>query len=92
VSATTQYIVNVRSLTDRRRVELELPEFLVVALERFLADANSTVDDGENDMDLTEFVTSHFVDLLDPTEIALLDRDVPGFYDAVVYYLSGIRG
>ena len=79
-------------MTDRRRVELELPEFLVVALERFLADANRTVDDGENDMDLTEFVTSHFVDLLDPIEIELLDRDVPGFYDAVVYYLSGIRG
>jgi hypothetical protein len=83
--------VNVEGLTSRRRVELDLPEFLLVALERFLADANSTVRDGHGDMNLTEFVTFHFVELLDPAEIEMLDREFPGFYDAVIYHLAGVR-
>lgn len=91
VNVATQYPVNVEGLTSRRRVELDLPEFLLVALERFLADANSTVRDGHGDMNLTEFVTFHFVELLDPAEIEMLDREFPGFYDAVIYHLAGVR-
>lgn len=91
VNGSTQYIVNVRSLTRRRRVVLELPEFLLVALETFLAEANGAVNDGQGDMDLTEFVTSYFVDLLDPAEIERLDRAFPGFHDAVICHLAGIR-
>jgi hypothetical protein len=91
VGATTHYAVSVRNLNDRRRIELELPEFLLVALQRFLDDANRDVQDGEDDMDLTEFMTSHFVDMLDTTEVELLDREFPGFYDAFLCHLTGIR-
>ena len=91
VCRTTQYIVNVRDLTRRRRVELELPEFLVAALEHFIATANQEVHDGAGDMDLTEFVTIHFVGLLEPEEVAALDRKIPGFEDTLTAHLMGIR-
>jgi hypothetical protein len=83
--------VNVRDLTKRRRVELELPEFLVAALEHFIEAANRDVDDGAEDMDLTEFVTIHFVGLLEPEEVAALNREIPGFEDALTAHLMGIR-
>ena len=78
------------SLTSRRRVELLLPEFLVLALEYLIARANAEVNDGEEDMDLSEFMTTHFVGLLDPKEVAVFSREIPGFEDALLAHLMGI--
>ena len=92
VRRSTQYIVNMpNDLTRRRHVELELPGFLVAALEHFIATANAEIDDGAEDMDLTEFVTIHFVGLLEPSEVADLERKIPGFEDALTAHLMGNR-
>jgi hypothetical protein len=83
--------VNVR-LTDSSPVVLNLPRFLVVALEQYLADANAVAaDDGAGDMDLSEFMTEHFVDLLDTDDLAYLDQRMPGVADAVISHIVGIR-
>jgi hypothetical protein len=55
-----------------------------------LEEANTEVKDGQPDMDLAAFLTFHFVVMLDPEEVMTLDREIPGFRDALIAYLIGI--
>jgi hypothetical protein len=76
-----------RHLKALRRVELSLPGFLVEALDCLIRKANASAEDGQPDMDLAEYLTIHLVDMLDEVEIVELDRDIPGFRDALNTYL-----
>jgi hypothetical protein len=72
-----------RHLKSLRRVELSLPGFLVEALDNLIRRANAEAEDGQPDMDLAEFLTVHLVGMLDEEEIVELDREIPGFRDAL---------
>jgi hypothetical protein len=78
------------ALTDCRKIELLLPEFLIRALDHMIEEANTEVKDGQPDMDLAAFLTFHFVVMLDPEEVMTLDREIPGFRNALIAYLIGI--
>jgi hypothetical protein len=71
-----------RDLSARRSVELELPEFLLRALESRVAEANeeASVNDQAS---LNDYIESELVNIITVRDVAELDYEFPGFADAV---------
>lgn len=79
-----------RPLTSRRDVILDLPEFLIYALEARVSEAND--DDSEEDrVTLNDYVETELVNLITLRDVAELDMSAPGFAEAVQSWLNDMK-
>jgi len=76
-------------LTSRRVVSVELPEFLLRAIEHRLSEANRGASESER-VTLNHLVERELAEGLSIAEVALLERDVPGISAAVSRWLDEI--
>lgn len=79
-----------RNLHERRRLEIELPEFLVCALEARVAEANEGARLDEQ-CTLNHYIESELVNLVTLRDVAELESRVPGFADAVRQWIVEMR-
>ena len=83
-----------RDLSSRRTLEIELPEFLICALQARLNDVNSEAAPQET-CSLQNLIETELVSLVSIRDIAELEQRMPGFGKAVQqWYLrsTGRRG
>lgn len=87
--ASITRITGRRALTSRRAIALELPEFLLQALEARVADANAggTPDD---QVTIEHFVELGLAESISLAEVALLEQRIPGIGNAVAQWLNEI--
>lgn len=79
-----------RDLSMRRLVQLELPEFLISALERRVAEANEDAPVDEQ-ATLNDYVESELVNIITLRDVAELEVEIPGFGAAVQLWLQEMR-
>lgn len=79
-----------RNLSGRRRITVELPEFLICALERRVAEANAAppLDD---EVTIEHLVEWQLAEGLSIGEVALLEREFPGITEAVSQWFDETR-
>jgi len=77
-------------LSMRRLVQLELPEFLIRALERRVAEANEDAPIAEH-ATLNDYVESELVNIITLRDVAELEIEIPGFGAAVQLWLQELR-
>jgi hypothetical protein len=79
-----------RNLFGRRSITVELPEFLICALEHRVAEANAAppVDD---EVTLEHLVEWQLAEGLSIGEVALLERQFPGITEAVSRWFDETR-
>lgn len=79
-----------RDLKTRRTVPLELPEFLIYALEQRVAEANigMAIEDTST---LNHYIESELVNLITVRDVAELEISAPGFGAAVQQWLDEIQ-
>jgi len=82
-----QFAVN---LSSRRTVEIELPEFLICALQVRLNEVNVGARPHEL-CSLDNLIESELVNLVSVRDVAELEESVPGFAQAVQQWLSELR-
>ena len=75
-----------RKLQSRRILRIELPEFLICALEARLAEANESAMIEER-CSLDHLIESELVNLISLRDVAELEMVVPGFTSAVQQWL-----
>jgi hypothetical protein len=66
-----------RNLSDRRRITLELPEFMIRAFQYRLAEANDGAPD-EDRVTIEQFVELQLAEALSIAEVAILEERLPG--------------
>jgi len=76
-------------LSCRRSVSLELPEFLLRALECRVADANDGASKHER-ITLDHLVEAELAGSISLTDVAQLERRIPGITTAVSRWLNDI--
>ncbi|HYI10950.1 MAG TPA: hypothetical protein VEK57_17975 [Thermoanaerobaculia bacterium] len=79
-----------RDLRSRRTLTLELPEFLLCALEARVAEANEDVPPAERST-LDHYIETELVNLLTVRDVAELDMTFPGFAEAIHEWLVELR-
>jgi len=79
-----------RDLRARRSIEIELPEFLVCALEARVAAANDA-SSVEGRCSLNNYIETELVNLVTLRDIAELEIRMPGFADAVHQWIMDMR-
>jgi hypothetical protein len=79
-----------RDLHSRRTIEVELPEFLICALELRVAEANEDAPADER-LTVADYVESELLNLLSVRDVVVIDQNLPGFADAVRDWLNDIR-
>lgn len=79
-----------RDLQSRRTIEVELPEFLICALELRVAEANEDAPEDQHST-IGDYVESELLNLLSVRDVAVIDQKLPGFADAVRDWLNDIR-
>ncbi|HEX7152151.1 MAG TPA: hypothetical protein VF618_11750 [Thermoanaerobaculia bacterium] len=77
-------------LRARIPVEIELPAFLVCALEARVAEANADGDLDER-CTLNDYIETELVNLVTLRDVAELDLHVPGFAEAVYEWITEMR-
>jgi len=75
-----------RNLQSRRSLRIDLPEFLICALEARLAEANEGATADER-CSLDHLIESELVNLISLRDVAELEMVVPGFASAVQCWL-----
>jgi hypothetical protein len=78
-----------RDLNDRRPVTLELPEFLLRAMEQRIAEANDRAD-ADGQVTIEHLVELQLAEGLSVAEVALLEHEVPGISAAVSRWLDEV--
>lgn len=78
-----------RGLNSRRAITVELPEFLLQALEVRVAEANVGAEQDEN-VTLDHLFELELAETLSIGEVALLEQKVPGISEAVSVWLRDI--
>src|SRR6266508_956310 len=78
-----------RKLQSRRILRIELPEFLICALEARLAEANDGAT-AEERSTLDHLIESELVNLISLRDVAELEIAVPGFTNAVQHWLTEV--
>lgn len=78
------------NLCSRRIVEIELPEFLICALQARLNEANIGAEPQEL-CSLHDLIESELINLISVRDVAVLEESVPGFTQAVQQWLSEVR-
>ncbi len=76
-----------RDLQSRRALRIELPEFILCALEARLAEANADAPAEERCI-LDHLIESELVNLISLRDVAELEIAVPGFTNAVQHWLT----
>jgi len=76
-----------RDLRARRSVTIELPEFLLCALETRVAEANTDAEPAER-CTLDHYIESELVNLVTLRDVAELDLHIPGFARAVHEWIN----
>ena len=79
-----------RPLTSRRAITVELPEFLIRALECRVEEANATSRTDDDAVTLEHLVELELAESLSIADVALLEQHVPGISAAVSQWLSDI--
>jgi hypothetical protein len=79
-----------RNLSARRNISVELPEFLICALEKRVAEANATPP-ADEEVTLEHLVEWQLAEGLSIGEVALLEREFPGISEAVSRWFDDIR-
>jgi hypothetical protein len=79
-----------RDLSARRVLQIELPEFLICALEARLTEVNVGAKPDEL-CSLHNLIESELVSLVSVRDVAELESAVPGFAMAVQQWLSELR-
>jgi len=79
-----------RNLCSRRMVQIELPEFLICALQERLNEANIGAESQEL-CSLHHLIESELINLISVRDVAVLEESVPGFTQAVQQWLSELR-
>jgi len=79
-----------RDLHARRPVTLELPEFLLCALEARVAEVNMNAQPAER-CTLDHYIESELVNLVTLRDVAELDLHIPGFARAVHEWIDEMR-
>jgi hypothetical protein len=77
-------------LSARRVVQVELPEFLICALQARVAEANEGAPPHER-CSVHDLIESELVSLVSVRDIAELEQLLPGFAHAVERWLSELR-
>src|SRR5256885_7502448 len=77
-------------LAARRRVSIELPEFVIRALEARVAEANDELQPHDH-ATIEEYIESELVNLITVRDVAEMDALVPGFASAVEHWLNDLR-
>jgi hypothetical protein len=78
-----------RALNSRRAITVELPEFLLQALEVRVEEANVGAEQDE-DVTLDHLLELELAERLSIGEVALLEQKVPGIGEAVSLWLREI--
>jgi hypothetical protein len=78
-----------RDLSARRAIELDLPEFVLLALEQRVAEANAGSPSGEA-ATLNDYVESELVNLITLRDVGELEELAPGFATAVQRWLGAL--
>lgn len=79
-----------RDLTSRRAFTLDLPEFLLYALEARVMEANDG-EAGDDQSTLNDYIETELVNLITLRDVAELDLTAPGFAEAVQSWLNNMR-
>jgi hypothetical protein len=78
-----------RDLTSRRSITLDLPEFLLCALEHRVQEANAPSELGEP-VTIEHVVELELAESVSLAEVALLESKIPGISAAVSEWLAEI--
>ena len=78
------------NLSGRRRLSVDLPEFLVRAFERRITEANDGATPSE-EVSLDQLIELELAASLSLAEVAHLERDIPGISEAVSRWLADIQ-
>ena len=78
-----------RDLTARRSLTIELPEFVICALETRVGEANEQAPPHERST-LTDYIETELVNLVTLRDVAELEYRIPGFARAVNQWLHEI--
>jgi len=79
-----------RDLSARRAIEIELPEFVICALEARVNEVNVGAKPSEL-CSLHDFIESELVGLVSVRDVAELESVIPGFAVAVQKWLNETR-
>jgi hypothetical protein len=79
-----------RDLSGRRAIALELPEFLIYALEQRVAEANDGCLAGDA-ASLNDYIECELANLVTVRDVAELEVEAPGFSAAVASWVDGMR-
>jgi hypothetical protein len=74
----------------RRTINLELPEFLLCALEARVAEANADAEQ-EHWSTVNQYIETELVNLVTLRDVAELESEMPGFAQAVHNWLAEMR-
>lgn len=78
------------NLNRRETLEIELPLFLVRALQERVNEANENADEEER-VDLNQLIEVQLAECVTIADVARLERNVPGMSVAVSRWLAGIE-
>ena len=78
------------NLNRRETLEIELPVFLVRALQERVNEANEDADEEER-VDLNHLIEVQLAECVTIADVARLERDVPGMSVAVSRWLARIE-
>ena len=78
------------NLNRRETLEIELPVFLVRALQERVNEANEDADEEER-VDLNQLIEVQLAECVTIADVARLEREVPGMSVAVSRWLAGIE-
>jgi len=78
------------NLNRRQTLEIELPLFLVRALQERVNEANENADEEER-VDLNQLIEVQLAECVTIADVARLERNVPGMSVAVSRWLAGIE-
>jgi len=79
-----------RNLTSRRSLTLDLPEFLLYALEARVLEATDG-EAGDDQSTLNDYIETELANLITLRDVAELDLAAPGFAEAVQSWLNHMR-
>jgi len=77
-------------LLTRRTIHLELPKFVIFALEQRVSEANTSTL-AEEAATLNDYVESELANLITLRDVAELESLAPGFASAVQAWLNGME-
>ena len=80
-----------RDLGRRREVAVELPEFLIVMLERRVDEANDGASADER-VTVSHLVEYQVAEMLSIRDVAEIEMELPGFSEAVQDWLRTAQG